>query len=147
MRGLYWAMCLDIFGHAGAWAETLGVIAPLNEMMLQGYNHIINVFPNWPANVNASFKDFRMEGAFLVSAAWENGKVIDVEIVTHNSRPPSDGSGFVSECTWNVSGSVGHWGHVHRRTNQYRATLRIEPVDGVWKITALEVLDEVRLPS
>lgn len=81
-NGLYPAMCIEIYGHCGAWAESLGVIAPLNEMMLQGYNHIMNVFPNWPRNVNASFRDFRMEGAFLVSAAWENGKVIDVEIVS-----------------------------------------------------------------
>ncbi len=81
-NGLYWAMCLDIYGHAGAWAETLGVIAPLNEMMLQGYNRIIKLFPNWPGKVNASFRDFRVEGAFRVSASLKNGQVSAVEIVS-----------------------------------------------------------------
>lgn len=81
-NGLFPAMCLDIYGHAGAWAEALGVIAPLNEMMLQGYNRIIKVFPNWPKKTNASFRDFRVEGAFRVSASWKNGKVGEVEIVS-----------------------------------------------------------------
>ncbi|MHC4972251.1 MAG: hypothetical protein ACYTG3_07960 [Planctomycetota bacterium] len=69
-------------------------------------------------------------------------KQVDVVKFTHD---PAD-SGFVSECTWNVSGSVGHWGHLHQRTNQYRAALKVEPVDGAWRITGLELLDETRLP-
>ena len=46
---------------------------------------------------------------------------------------------------WNVSGSVGHWGHVHQRTNAYRAILEVSEIDGVWKLTDLEILDEQRL--
>ncbi len=47
--------------------------------------------------------------------------------------------------TWNVAGSVGHWGHVHGRTNQYRADLSIEPVSGAWKLVALDLIEELRL--
>ena len=46
---------------------------------------------------------------------------------------------------WNVSGSVGHWGHVHQRTNAYRAVLEVSEIDGVWKLTDLEILEEQRL--
>jgi hypothetical protein len=46
---------------------------------------------------------------------------------------------------WNVSGSVGHWGHVHQRTNAYRAILEVSEIDGVWKLTDLEILEEQRL--
>jgi hypothetical protein len=46
---------------------------------------------------------------------------------------------------WNVSGSVGHWGHVHQRTNGYRAILEVSEIDGVWKLTDLEILEEQRL--
>ena len=46
---------------------------------------------------------------------------------------------------WNVSGSVGHWGHVHERNNRYRANLEIDEIDGVWKLTGLEILEEQRL--
>jgi hypothetical protein len=40
---------------------------------------------------------------------------------------------------------VGHWGHVHQRSNGYQAELEIAPVDGVWKLTGLEIIDEQRL--
>jgi hypothetical protein len=40
---------------------------------------------------------------------------------------------------------VGHWGHIHQRVNQYVADLQIEPVDGVWKITGMELIEEQRL--
>jgi hypothetical protein len=46
---------------------------------------------------------------------------------------------------WNVSGSVGHWGHVHQRTNAYRAILEVSEIGGVWKLTDLEILEEQRL--
>ena len=60
------------------------------------------------------------------------------------SRLPGE-IGFAARCTWNVRGSIGHWGHIHRRTNQYDAELTIESVDGAWKITGIELLDEQRL--
>ena len=43
------------------------------------------------------------------------------------------------------AGSVGHWGHIHTRTNQYEAELTIQPVDGSWRVTDLEILLEERL--
>jgi len=39
---------------------------------------------------------------------------------------------------------VGHWGHVHQRTNQYQARLTVEAVGDRWKITALDLLQEER---
>ncbi len=72
-------------------------------------------------------------------------KVKDVEMLSVSTENLSDGVGFVSRCTWNVSGSVGHWGHIHQRTNQYQADLTVKPVDGVWKITDLELLQEERI--
>lgn len=49
------------------------------------------------------------------------------------------------ESNWNVGGSVGHWGHVHQRSNSYRANLQISEIDGAWKLTGLEILEEQRL--
>jgi hypothetical protein len=55
------------------------------------------------------------------------------------------GPGFAARGTWNVSGSVGHWGHVHQRTNRYEARFVVRPVDGTWRITELELLQEERV--
>jgi hypothetical protein len=56
-----------------------------------------------------------------------------------------DGNRLTIASDWTVSGSVGHWGHIHQRTNGYRANLEISEVDGVWKLTGLEILEEQRL--
>lgn len=53
--------------------------------------------------------------------------------------------GFVANCQWRAAGSVGHWGHIHRRLNAYEARLTIEPVGGAWKIVGIELHDETRL--
>ena len=72
-------------------------------------------------------------------------KVNDVEIVACRSRPSGESAGFVAECRWNVTGSVGHWGHIHQRRNQYNARVTVRAVDGAWRITGMEVLSEERL--
>jgi hypothetical protein len=56
-----------------------------------------------------------------------------------------DGNRLTIASDWSVSGSVGHWGHIHQRSNGYRANLEISEIDGVWKLTGLEILEEQRL--
>ncbi|OAI57109.1 hypothetical protein AYO49_02750 [Verrucomicrobiaceae bacterium SCGC AG-212-N21] len=65
---------------------------------------------------------------------------VDVDSV--NLLPNSDG--FVATGQWTAFGRVGHWGHMHNRINKYKANMTVEPVDGAWKLTGLEVLEEVR---
>lgn len=72
-------------------------------------------------------------------------KVKKVEMIDTKSEALDSEAGFISHATWNVTGSVGHWGHFHQRTNQYEARLTIKPIDGAWKITNLELLQEKRL--
>ena len=75
-------------------------------------------------------------------------KSLDVQQHATNAlKPMADGVGFQAKCEWTVSGSVGHWGHTHRRTNQYAAVLIIEPRDGVWKITSLTITDQQRIQN
>ncbi|MEK6239240.1 MAG: hypothetical protein N2C14_31365, partial [Planctomycetales bacterium] len=72
-------------------------------------------------------------------------KVKEVEFVSCRVEPLEGDAGFVAACAWNVSGSVGHWGHTHQRINQYHAELVIQPVDGQWKIRDMTLMDEKRL--
>jgi hypothetical protein len=46
---------------------------------------------------------------------------------------------------WTAQGTVGHWGHVHTRRNRYDAVVTVEAIDGTWKITDMEVLEEQRV--
>ncbi len=72
-------------------------------------------------------------------------KVNDVDVIECRLRPSGGGIGFVADCRWNVTGSVGHWGHIHQRRNQYNAVVTVRAVDGVWRITGMELISEERL--
>lgn len=58
----------------------------INEMLLQGYEGIIRVFPVWPKKRDASFTNLRAHGAFLVSSSCKNGEVEYVTIVSEKGR-------------------------------------------------------------
>lgn len=47
--------------------------------------------------------------------------------------------------TWKISGAVEHWGHVHRRTNQFVARATIESMDANWKLTELAITESRRV--
>ena len=83
-------------------------------------------------------------GLELANQGGARAKVKQIELVELEAES-TDGGGFVATATWNVAGSVGHWGHVHQRRNRYRADLDVAPVDGAWKLVGLEILQEERL--
>ncbi len=55
--------------------------------------------------------------------------------------------GFRFRSTWTVSGTVEHWGHVHERRNRFSALLNVEPQDGHWKITRMQIDSQESLPG
>jgi len=65
----------------------------------------------------------------------------DVSVTNLADRPLA----LLFRSKWTAKGSVGHWGHIHTRKNQYEANITVEPVDGAWKITGLELLEEKRI--
>jgi hypothetical protein len=81
----------------------------------------------------------------LKNQGGARAKVTDVEMLGAETTNLAEEVGFVTQCTWNVAGSVGHWGHIHQRRNQYEAVLTVKPVNGAWKVTRLELLSEQRL--
>jgi hypothetical protein len=83
----------------------------------------------------------------LANQGGARAKVKSVEVLDATNEPLGGDGGFRTRATWNVSGSVGHWGHVHQRMNQYEAELTVQVIDGAWRITDLEVLQEERLPA
>ena len=70
-----------LFRHHGGGIEHLTMIpATVNEMLMQSYEGIIRLFPCWDKKSNASFENLRADGAFLVSAALENGQITEFKI-------------------------------------------------------------------
>lgn len=83
-------------------------------------------------------------GLELANQGGARVKVKDIEM-QETKLQDSAGQSFNVESRWTVYGSVGHWGHVHQRSNAYHALLEISEVDGTWKLTGLEILEEERL--
>ncbi len=71
-------------------------------------------------------------------------RVRSVEVEEAATHELEESDGFDARCVWTVAGSVGHWGCIHQRRNRYTAEFTVRPVDGTWKITDLELLDEER---
>lgn len=72
----------------GGGIETLAAVPlTINEMMMQSYEHVIRIFPNWNRNKDASFHQLRAYGAFLVSSRLENAEIRGVELLSEAGRP------------------------------------------------------------
>ncbi len=79
-------------------------------------------------------------------AGGAQAKVKSVDILNASAeRADGDGLAYRIKGNWTATGTVGHWGHVHTRENLYDAEIRVEAVDGKWKITGLEIIEEKRI--
>jgi len=83
-------------------------------------------------------------GLELANQGGAQVKVKNIEMLEARNIGEND-DGLLVEARWNVAGSVGHWGHIHQRTNAYHARLTLRDIDGVWKLTSLDILEEERL--
>lgn len=77
-------------------------------------------------------------------------RVKDLDFVTVNVEDEAaDQNGaperFNVRCRWRVHGVVHHWGHVHERTNEYKALYTVARRGDLWKITGCELLGQRRL--
>lgn len=72
----------DFMSRMGVWFENFSLPAVINECLLQSYNGVIRLFPNWPPDQKAAFHTLRAVGGFLVSAAFEDGEVQWIEVVS-----------------------------------------------------------------
>lgn len=84
------------------------------------------------------------QGLVLASQGGASARVKEVELVALEAEPAED-NGINARATWQVRAAVGHWGHIHERRNEYQANLRLQPIDKVWKLVNVEILDELRL--
>ncbi|MDE7397765.1 MAG: hypothetical protein K2M98_08575 [Muribaculum sp.] len=73
-------------GPMGIWFENFAIAAVINECLMQCYDGVIRLFPNWDKTHSASFKTLRAQGAFLVSAGVADGNVSEFEIFSEKGN-------------------------------------------------------------
>lgn len=82
----------------------------------------------------------------VTQAGGARARVKSVEVLAVDVKHLDDRPlGLLFRAKWTAMGTVGHWGHIHTRKNQYDANITVEPVEGAWKITGLELLEEKRI--
>jgi hypothetical protein len=75
-----------------------------------------------------------------------DGRLSDRPASGISATGPLPPPGFAWHCQWNLTGTVEHWGHVHQRTNRYDAIFNVQNVNGQWKFTDYETIDEKQGP-
>ncbi len=86
------------------------------------------------------------EGGAVARVSEVRPLEIDVESV--GTAVDEEGVGrptFDVTCRWQVDGVVSHWGHAHRRTNEYLAGWTVAGLDDGWRITRAEILSQDRV--
>jgi hypothetical protein len=81
----------------------------------------------------------------LANQGGAAAKVKEVVIESVDVTSAQGDDSFTVEADWTVHGSVGHWGHVHKRSNRYLAELTITVDAQQWKLRDMTVLQEERL--
>jgi hypothetical protein len=82
----------------------------------------------------------------IQKAGGAQAKIKSVEIEAATAERLDDRPlAYAIRGRWAAQGTVGHWGHVHTRRNRYDAIVTVAAVDGSWKITDLEILEEERV--
>ena len=79
--------------------------------------------------------------ARIQSIKYENGK----QAMRASTTVPWPG--FEYNSTWTVAGTVEHWGHIHERQNRFDAVFTIEPRDGSWKITRMDIANQQQVAA
>jgi hypothetical protein len=86
-------------------------------------------------------RSFAVQQAGGAQARIQSVEIQDAVAERLDDRPLA----YAIRGNWTAQGTVGHWGHVHTRRNRYDAIVTIAAVDGAWKITDLEILEEQRI--
>ncbi len=74
-------------------------------------------------------------------------RVASVDYIATEAKPDEASGGWLLQCTWRVHGIVRHWGHAHRRSNEYQADYILAPRGEGWKIAAAVVNLQKRVPA
>jgi hypothetical protein len=87
------------------------------------------------------------QGLIMQEQGGAVARVQEVKVVKTEPTEGKSKNGFAERVTWQVEGTVEHWGHIHTRVNEYSADLEIEPAGGAWKITAMNVSRQSQVKS
>ncbi|HET6294388.1 MAG TPA: hypothetical protein VFG33_13480 [Kribbella sp.] len=115
------ATSFDFMSRGGIWVENFALPGVINECLLQSYDGVLRLFPNWPRAVDASFTTLRAAGAFLVSATLRDGVIEELRILSET------GADLQLELPWPEGALVSTDGSTPETLRPGIAQLKTEP--------------------
>ena len=85
------------------------------------------------------------KGLRLENQGGARVRVREVELLEVIPSEAQEAGTLSYRTKWNATGSVGHWGHTHMRTNLYDAQITLARIEDRWKIADIEILEEERV--
>lgn len=127
-------------GDAGPTeAEAKGVFASLHANVYRAFDYKTedDIYDALAQSVAGEMLKKIYKDVYHGNVADEDGAMCQIDrvkILDSKLLPDGNVSSFRMSCNWSVTGLVEHWGHVHRRVNQYDAVYTVKAVDNKWKI-------------
>jgi hypothetical protein len=87
------------------------------------------------------------QGLIMQEQGGAVARVKEVTVTKSEPAPARIKRGFAERVTWQVEGTVEHWGHIHTRVNEYTADLGIVPSHGAWKINSMDIVKQTQVKS
>jgi hypothetical protein len=85
------------------------------------------------------------KGLRLENQGGARVRVREVELLDVIPQESTEPGTLRYRTRWNATGSVGHWGHTHMRTNSYDALLTLGRAGQQWKLADIDILEEQRV--
>lgn len=73
--------------NGGGMEGVVMILSTLQEMVLQSFDNVVRVFPNWDLNMPAAFTGWRAYGAFIVDGTASGDGTFEAKIVSEKGRP------------------------------------------------------------
>jgi hypothetical protein len=85
------------------------------------------------------------KGLRLENQGGARVRVRQVELLDVIAQESAEPGTLRYRTRWNATGSVGHWGHTHLRTNSYDALISLNRPGNHWKIADINIIEEQRV--
>ncbi len=70
------------FNSFGHYTEMFAVSGAISELLMQSVDGVVRVFPAWPEEKDAAFRNLRAMGGFLVSAEQRDAEIAKIKVVS-----------------------------------------------------------------
>ena len=133
--------------------EAIDTFKALHGNIYRAFDYVdeSDIYDALAQSVSGPILDEIYQTVFRGLVLWDEGGAVcaidKIDVLDAEFIAPTDPKSryYQVRCEWNVVGVVSHWGHTHRRVNQYNALYTVSAIQGEWRITDSKVTKQKRV--